>query len=53
MNKSEKKLATHMTMRGIPLQYYTFDQIREGVVELFCVPRSEIENPARRVSGQE
>ena len=41
-----------MTLRGIDVQNYTFDLIREAFIELFCAPKSSIENPSFRVSGQ-
>ena len=50
--QQREKLVSHMTMRGVRLQDYTFDQIRECMIELFCVPRSALENPSYRVSGQ-
>ena len=34
------------------MQGYTFDQIRECMIELFCVPRSTLENPSYRVNNQ-
>ena len=46
------RLSAHMTMRGVRLQDYNFDQIRECMVELFCVPRSALENPSYRVNSQ-
>ena len=50
--QQREKLSAHMTMRGVQLQNYTFEQIRECMIELFCVPRSALENPSYRVSGQ-
>ena len=41
-----------MTLRGIDVQSYTFEMVREAFVELFCAPKSSIENPNFRVSGQ-
>ena len=50
--QQREKLTTHMSLRGITLQGYTFEQIRECMIELFCAPRSSLENPSYRVSGQ-
>ena len=50
--QQREKLSAHMSLRGIMLQAYTFEQIRECLIELFCAPRSSIENPSYRVSGQ-
>ena len=50
--QQREKLSAHMTMRGVRLQDYTFEQTRECMVELFCVPRSALENPSYRVNSQ-
>ena len=50
--QQREKLSAHMTMRGIQLQDYTFHQIRDCMIELFCVPRSALENPSYRVNNQ-
>ena len=50
--QQRERLTSHMTLRGIDVQNYTFDLIREAFIELFCAPKSSIENPSFRVSGQ-
>ena len=50
--QQREKLSAHMTNKGIGLQQYTFEHIRECMIELLCVPRSSLENPSYRVSGQ-
>ena len=50
--QQRERLTSHMTHRGVDIQQYTFDMVREAFVELFCAPRSSIENPNFRVSGQ-
>ena len=48
-----ERLTSHLAIRGIPLQNYTFDLIRTTCLELFCAPRSSLENPSFRPSNQQ
>ena len=41
-----------LSLKGIKLPAYTFELAKECIVELFCEPRSSLENPAYRVSGE-
>ena len=45
-------LTSHLAIRGIPLQSYTFDLIWSAFLELFCAPRSSLDNPSFRPSSQ-
>ena len=47
-----ERLTSHMSLRGVTLQQYNFEGVREAMIELLCAPRSSIENPTYRVSGQ-
>merc|ERR1712026_613740 len=44
--------ASHMTVRGVVVQEYTFDALREAFIELFCAPKSGLDNPSFRTTGQ-
>ena len=43
--QQRERLTSHMTLRNITVQQYTFDGVREAFIELFCAPKSSIENP--------
>ena len=38
-----ERLTSHMTMRGIQVQNYTFEGLREAFIELFCAPKSGLD----------
>ena len=44
-------LTSALSLKGIKLPAYTFELAKECIVELFCEPRSSLENPAYRVRG--
>ena len=46
-----ERLTSSLSLKGIHVIAYTFDVVRTLFVELFCTPRSSIENPSLRVSG--
>ena len=48
-----ERLTSHLAIRGIPLQSYTFELIRTACLELFCAPRSSLDNPSFRPSNQQ
>jgi hypothetical protein len=48
-----ERLTSHLAIRCIPLQNYTFDLIRTAFLELFCAPRSSLDNPSFRPSNQQ
>ena len=50
--QQRERLTSHMTIRGIQVQNYTFEGLREAFIELFCAPRSGIDNPNYRTTGQ-
>jgi hypothetical protein len=41
-----------MALRGQRIETYTYDLVREVFVELFCAPRSSLENPNLRAGTQ-
>ena len=47
-----ERLTSHMTIRGINVQQYTFEGLREAFIELFCAPKSGLDNPSYRTAGQ-
>ena len=47
-----ERLTSHMTIRGVLVQNYTFEGLREAFIELFCAPKSGIDNPNYRTTGQ-
>ena len=51
--QQRERLTSHLAIRGIPLQNYTFDLIRTAFLELFCAPRSSLDNPSFHPSNQQ
>ena len=49
--QQRENMSAHMTMRGVQLQDYSFEKVRECMIELFCAPRSALENPSFRVNN--
>ena len=49
-NQRERMTST-LSLRGRTVQTYTFDSVREVFIELFCAPKSSLENPNLRSSG--
>ena len=47
-----ERLTSTMTLKGIRIENYTFEAIKEVFLELFCAPRSSLDNPSLRASGQ-
>ena len=39
-----------MTQRGIAVDAYTFENLREAFIELFCAPRNSIVDPSYRTN---
>ena len=53
LNESQReRLTSHMTIRGTHVQNYTFEGLREAFIELFCAPKSGLDNPSYRTTGQ-
>ena len=46
-----ERMSSTLAMRGISIEAYTFDIIREVFLELFCNPKSSLENPNLRTAG--
>ena len=54
LSSSEReRLTSHLAIRAFPLRNYTFDLIRTAFLELFCAPRSSLDNPSFRRSNQQ
>ena len=50
--QQRERLASYMTQRGILVDAYTFENLREAFIELFCAPRNSIADPSYRTSTQ-
>ena len=51
---SEAQRETHkffFSLQGMDIPAFTFESVRAVFVELFCTPKSSMENPSLRVSG--
>ena len=46
-----ERLQSTMSLRGLQIQQYTFEAIRDAFMELFCAPRSSLDNPSLRSGG--
>ena len=53
IEQQRDRLTSHLAIRGIALQNYTFDHIRQRFLELVGAPRSSLENPSFRPSNQQ
>jgi hypothetical protein len=52
LNETQReRMTSTLTLRGRTVQTYTFDSVREIFIELFCAPKSSLENPNLRASG--
>ena len=49
--QQRERLTSHMTIRGIHVQNYTFEALREAFIELFCAPKSGLDNPNYHTTG--
>ena len=46
-----ERLTSTLTLRGYTVQMYTFEVVREVFLELFCMPKSSLDNPSLRTGG--
>ena len=46
-----ERLTSFFSLQGINVTAHTFEAVRTVFVELFCTPKSSMENPSLRVSG--
>ena len=46
-----KRLTSSLSLRRMNVPAYTLEAIRTRFLELFCTPKSSMENPSLRVSG--
>ena len=51
--QQRERLTPHLALRGIALRDYTFNLFRTLFLELFCAPRSSLENPSIRPTNQQ
>ena len=49
--QQRERLTSMLSIRGIGIQQYTFEICRTSFIELFCAPRSSLDNPNYRASG--
>ena len=51
LNEQQREILTsHMTIRGVQVQNFTFEGLHEAFIELFCAPKSGIDNPNYRTN---
>ena len=50
--QQRERLQSTLTQRGYKVENYSFQPVKEAFRELFCAPRSSLENPSFRASGQ-
>ena len=50
--KPSERLASSLSLQGMNVTAHTFEAVRTVFVDLFCTPKSKVENPPLRVSGQ-
>ena len=46
-----ERLTSSLSLQGVNVAAYTFEAVRTVFVELFCTPKSSVENPSLRVKG--
>ena len=51
MPKERERLTNSSSLQGTDVTADTFEAVRTVFVELFCAPKSSMENPSLRVSG--
>ena len=49
--KLRERLTSSLFVQGMNVTAYIFEAVRTVFVELFCTPKSSMENPSLRVSG--
>ena len=47
-----ERLQSTLSLRGIRIEDYDFSIVKDVFLELFCAPKSSLDNPSLRVSGQ-
>ena len=45
------RLTTSFSLQGMNVTFYALEALKTVFVELFCTPKSSMENPSLRVSG--
>ena len=52
LNEAQReRLTSSLSLRNISVTAYTLDTVQPVFVELFCAPKSSMENPSLRVSS--
>ena len=52
VNEAQReRLTSSLSLRDITVTAYTLDTVQPAFVELFCAPKSSLENPSLRMSG--
>ena len=49
--KPRERLTSSLSLQGMNVTAYTFEEVRTVFVEMFSAPKSPVENPSLRVSG--
>ena len=49
--RERERLTSSLSLHGMNVTAYTFEAVKTVFVELFCTPKSSMENPSLRVSG--
>ena len=47
-----ERLQSTLSLKSLRVEDYTFEPVRDAFVELFCAPRSSLDNPSLRASSQ-
>ena len=47
-----ERLTSSLSLKGMNITAYTFEAVRTTFLELFCTPKSSLENPSLRVRGR-
>ena len=50
--QQRERLQSTLAQNGLRVENYTFQPVNDAFRELFCAPRSSLENPSLRVNGQ-
>ena len=52
LNENQReRMTSALTLRGLDIQQYTFEIVRAILIELFCAPKSSLDNPSLRAQA--
>jgi hypothetical protein len=52
IEQQRERMTSTMALRGARIDAYTYESVRDIFIELFCAPRSSLENPSLRTGSQ-